>query len=191
MVVAQLARLGGETEVRNVGDRGGRLDVEALRPLVLVLVLELELELLVLEVGEAELGGGRRVAETPGRAPCQLDVLAVVVLVVALLTVAVHRHNIGEDHSGAVVLVSVDKDTQTLESIGAAKDRAAGGALLGDPHGKSVAIELVLAGDLELDFNLPVRRRQGHAREHPSGLRRAVGGKSDVATPCQPIVLAL
>ena len=57
VVVAELTRLGGETKVSNVGDRGGRVQVKALLPLVLVLILELELELLVLEIGEAQLGG--------------------------------------------------------------------------------------------------------------------------------------
>ena len=123
-------------------------------------------------------------SDAPGRASSQLHILAVVVLVVALLAIAVHRHNIGEHHSGAVVLVCVDKDTQTLKSIRAAKDRTAGGALLGNPHSKSIAIQLVLSRNLKLDFDFPVGRRQGYAREHPSGLRRAVGGKADVAAPC-------
>lgn len=41
VVVAQLARLGAEAQVRNVGDLGRRVHVEAQLPVVLVLVLQL------------------------------------------------------------------------------------------------------------------------------------------------------
>ena len=181
VVVAELARLGTEAEIRNVGNRRRALDVEAVDPLVLVLVLQVQLEVLVLEVREAHLGRDAGMADAAGRAASELAVLAVVVLVVRLLAVAVHRHDVGEHDSRSVVLVRVDKDAQAVKVVDAAKDGAKLAALLGNPHGEAVAKELVLSGDLELDFNLPVRGRQGNARKEPSCLRGSIGCKTNVA----------
>lgn len=158
VVVAQLAGLGAEAQVGNVGDRRGVVHLEAHQPVAHGLVLELELEALVLEVGQSHLGGDARVAETSGRAASQLRLLAVVVLVVGLLSVSKHGHDIGEDDAGAVVLVRVDENAQALELVGVAKDRSELASLLGDPHGEAIAIQLVLAMDLELDLDFPVGR---------------------------------
>lgn len=67
MVVAELTRLGRETQVCNGGDgnvRVGGGQLETIGPRVLGLVLQVQTEGLVLEVGEAELGGDRCIAET-------------------------------------------------------------------------------------------------------------------------------
>lgn len=69
MVVAQLAGLGGETQVSDGGDGDvGLVCVkgEAVDPRVLGLVLEVQGEGLVLEVGQAQLGRDRSAAETTG-----------------------------------------------------------------------------------------------------------------------------
>lgn len=181
VVVAQLARLGAEAQVRNVGQLRRAVHVEARLPFVLVLVLQLQLQVLVLEVRQAHLGGHRRVADAARRAARQLRVLAVVVLVVVLVAVAVHRHDVGEHHARAVVLVRVDKDAQAVEAVTAAKDGPHLTALAGDPHGEAVAEQLVLARDPELDLDLPVGGRQRHAGEEPAALRGSVRGKTDVA----------
>jgi hypothetical protein len=125
-------------------------------PVILVLVLKLELELLVLEVRQAELGRRVRVANAPRRAACQLRVFAIVALVVGGLSVPKHGHDVGEHNTWSVVLVRVDKDAQALKVIRVAEDIALLAALAGHPHGEAIAIQLVFARDLELDFNLPV-----------------------------------
>lgn len=181
MVVAELSGLGTEANVGNVGDGGRVVDVEALGPVVLVLVLELQLELLVLEVREAQLSVNIGVADSTSRAAGELAVLAVVALVVRLVAVAVHGHDVREDNARAVVLVSIDKDAQSLEAVGASKDIALLAALSCDPHGEAVAIELVFARDFKFNFNLPVCCRQWDAGEEPTGLRRAVRRKTDIS----------
>ena len=63
VVIGELARLGGETDVGN----GWDLEVwnfEALGPLVFSLVLQVEFEGFILEVGEPGLGGDLGVADT-------------------------------------------------------------------------------------------------------------------------------
>lgn len=170
VIVAKLARLSTEAEIRNVGNRRRTVDVEAVDPLILVLVLQVQLEVLVLEVREAHLGRDARMADAASRTASELAVLAVVVLVVRLLAVAVHRHDVGKHDARSVVLVRVDKDAQAFKVVDAAKDGAHLPALLGKPHGEAVAKELVFARNLKLDFNLPVCGRQWNARKEPSCL---------------------
>ena len=83
--------------------------------------------------------------------------LAIVVLVVLGLAVTVHGHDVREHCAGAVVLVGVDEDTEALEVVGVAKDRSWLRALLGEPHGKAVAVEVALTMDLELESDLLAR----------------------------------
>ncbi len=90
----------------------------------------------------------------PYRAACHLVRLAIVVLVVWRLAVAVHGHDVGEDGARAVVLVGVDEDTEALELVSVAKDRPWLRALLGEPNGEAVAVEVALAMDLELNRDL-------------------------------------
>jgi hypothetical protein len=174
VVVVELTRFGGETEV---GDRRDLevFDLETSGPFALCLVGELEFEGLFGEVGEAGFGGDLGVADAAGlmgisvrisdghvrghqestyRAAGELVGLAVVVLVVSSLTVAVHGHDVRKDGARAVVLVRIEKDTEALEFVGGAKDIALEGALLGEPQRKAIAVQVALAGDLKLYFNL-------------------------------------
>jgi hypothetical protein len=80
--------------------------------------------------------------------------LAVIVLIIGGLSVATHSHDVGEHGAGAVVLVCVEEDTKTLEFVRVAEDVAWLRALLGEPHGEAVAIEIPLAMDLKLEKNL-------------------------------------
>lgn len=75
-------------------------------------------------------------------------------LIVGSLSITHHGHDVGERHSRAIILVSVDKDPEALESIGRAEDRALGGALLGEPHCKAIAVQVALAVNFEFQLNL-------------------------------------
>lgn len=119
-------------------------------------------------------------------------------LVVGSLAVAHHGHDVGKRSAGTVVLVRIEEDTQTLEVVRRTEDRTLSGALLGEPHGETIAVQV--AGPFDLEFNLdlniyqnhpnpresastnlPVRRGQRHTGEDPSLLRRAIGRKTDVS----------
>lgn len=163
MVVAQLASLSAESEIGNVGDRRRVVHLKAHHPVADGLVLELELERLILEVGQSHLGGDGRVTKASGRAAGQLRLLAIVVLVVARLSVSKHGHDIGEDNTRSVVLVCVDKDAQAFEFIRMAKDGTELASLLRDPHGEAIAVELVLAVDLEFNLDFPVGSCKRHS----------------------------
>lgn len=80
--------------------------------------------------------------------------LAVIVLIIGGLSVAAHGHNVGEHGAGAVVLVCVKEDTKTFELVRMAEDVAWLCALLGEPHGKAVAVEASLSMDLKLEEDL-------------------------------------
>lgn len=130
---------------------------------------------MVLEVGEAGFGGDLGVADTAGlcdvnprstveegkrrthTTPGNLIRLAVIVLVIRRLPIAAHSHDIGKDGAGPVVLVRIEEDAETLEVVCGTEDRSGGSALLGEPHGHAVAVEVALAVDLELDQNLVSR----------------------------------
>ena len=135
--------------------------------------MEFELEELVLEVGQARFGGDLGVADSAGldnvmlvvqipvlegtktyRAAGDLVCLAVDVLVVLGLAITVHGHDVWEHGARAVVLVCVNEDTEALEVVGVTKDGSWLRALLGEPHGEAVAVEIALAMDLEFDRNL-------------------------------------
>ena len=88
------------------------------------------------------------------RASSKFVRLAVVVLVIGRVAVAVHGHDVGEHGARAVVLVRIDEQTEALELVGVAKDRPRLRALLGEPHGKAIAVEVALAVDLEFDNDL-------------------------------------
>jgi hypothetical protein len=169
VVVGKLAGFGGEAEVCDGWDFEVG-DVEALRPVTFRLVLHLELEGLVLEVGE--LGDGRYLGITNAtslrllalrivfgmcmayRAPSDLVRLAVVVLIIDGRSVAIHSHDVREDGAWSVVLIRVEEDTESLELVCVTEDIARLRALLGEPHSEAVAIQVALAGDLELELNL-------------------------------------
>jgi hypothetical protein len=91
---------------------------------------------------------------TAYRATSDFVRLAVVVLIIHGRPIAIHSHDIGENSSWSVVLIRVEEETESLELVGVAKDIARLCALLGEPHGEAVAIEIALAMDLELEFDL-------------------------------------
>ena len=182
VVVTELASLGAEAKVGNRGDGRGLGRLEAQGPLVFRLVLQLQLQLLVLEVGQLELRRDAGVSDATGRAAGKFLFLSIVVLVVARLAISKHSHDVGENNTGAVVLVGVDKQTKTLEVVGVPEDRAHLAAVLCEPHGESIAVELVLSVNLELDFDFPVRGRQGYAGEQPAVLRGTVRDQADVSS---------
>ena len=180
VVVAELARLGRESEVGHGRDRGRLVGLEAEDPLALVLVLQLELQVLVLEVRQLELGRHVGVPDAASRAAGELLVLAIRVLVVRGPAVAHHGHDVGEDDAGPVVLVRVEEDAEALESVLVAENGSFPPALLGEPHGESIAVQLVLSVDLELDLDFPVGCCQGHLGPKAAHLRRPVGCETDV-----------
>lgn len=91
---------------------------------------------------------------TAYRTSSDLIGLAVIVLIIGGLSVAAHGHDVGEHGAWAVVLVCVEEETEALELVRVAEDVAWLGALLGEPHGKTVTVEVALAGDFELEYNL-------------------------------------
>lgn len=70
--------------------------------------------------------------------------------------VSYHGHYVGKYDAGSLVFVCIDKNTEAFEVVGGAEDRARGSALFGKPDGHAVAVEVALAVDLELHFNLLV-----------------------------------
>jgi hypothetical protein len=80
--------------------------------------------------------------------------LAIVCLVVAGFAVAHHGHDVGEGCARAVVLVCVEENSQTLKVIRRAKNGALCRALLGEPHGEAIAVQVSLSVDLEFKFDL-------------------------------------
>ena len=101
-------------------------------------------------------------------------------LVVGSVAVAEHSHDIREHNTRSVVLVRVEKDTQTLEFVLVAKDRTLLCSIGRHPHGETVTEEVALAIDVKLDLDLPVGGGQGNARVDPAGLRRTVGAETNV-----------
>lgn len=121
MVIAQLTGLGGETQVRDRGNGNVgilRVEGEAVSPGILSLILQVQRQRLVLEISKAELGRDGGIAEATSRAASQFVGLAVVGLVVGCRAIAHHGHDVGERHAGAVVLVCIDEDAETLEAVG-------------------------------------------------------------------------
>ena len=82
--------------------------------------------------------------------------LAVAILIVGCAAVAVHGHDVGEDGAGSVVLVCVEEDAESLELVSVAKDVAGLCALLGEPHGKAITIQVALTVYLKLKVDLVV-----------------------------------
>ena len=75
-------------------------------------------------------------------------------LIIGGLPIAHHRHDVRERHSGAVILIGVKEDTETLEFVRRTEDRALRGTLLGKPERKSITMQVAGAVDLELELNL-------------------------------------
>lgn len=79
-------------------------------------------------------------AGDPYRATGKFIGLAVMCLVVAGLSVAHHGHDVRERGSGAVVLVRVEEDTQSLEVVSRSEDGTLRRALLGQPHSEPITV---------------------------------------------------
>lgn len=75
-------------------------------------------------------------------------------LVVCGLPITHHGHDVRERNSGAIVLVSVEENTETFESIGRAEDRTLRGAFLGEPERKAISVQVAGAVDLKFELNL-------------------------------------
>lgn len=120
------------------------------------------------------------------RAASNLVLLSVMIFVVFDRGIPHHGHDVWEHHPWSLVLVRVDEDSETLEIVGRAKDRSGGGSLFGEPDGHSIAVEVTLAVDLELDFNLhsnePMIRGAWEERALTSQLV-AVSGKREKSQP--------
>ena len=154
MIIAQFSRLRTKAQICHRWYTRGLECLKTEFPLIFLLVLELELECLVLEIGQSGFGGDVGVAKASGGTAHEFILFAVVVFIVSSVSIADHGHYVGEDGAGAVVLVSVKEDTETLEFVDRAEDVALGGALFGYPHGEAVAMKVTLAVDLEFDFDL-------------------------------------
>jgi hypothetical protein len=106
--------------------------------------------------------------------------LAVVGLVIGSVAITQHSHDIRKHNTRSVILVRIEKDTQTLEFVLVAKHGTLLCSVGGHPHGEPITEKVALAIDVEFNLNLPVRGGQRHARVDPAGLRRAVGAEADV-----------
>lgn len=92
-------------------------------------------------------------------------------LVVRGLAVTHHGHNIWKRHAGTVVLVGIEENTQTLELVRGSKHGALGTALLGEPEGETITMQVTAAMDLELELNLEacelhISKLQGLPQSH-------------------------
>ena len=88
------------------------------------------------------------------RAACKLVFLAVVRLVVICFTITYHSHDIREDRTRTIVLVRVEEDPQTFELVFESEHRPFCSSLFREPHGETIAIEIPISCDFELEFNL-------------------------------------
>jgi hypothetical protein len=122
-------------------------------------------------------------------------------LVVRGFPITHHGHDVGERHAGAVVLIGVEEDTETLEFVCRTEDRALCGALLGEPKRKPITVQIAIAVDLELELDLaskfvsflrmipprglcvylPIGRSQRHAGGDPSLLRWPVSREANIS----------
>lgn len=88
------------------------------------------------------------------RASGNLVGLAIVVFVVGCVSITAHCHDVREHSAGTVVLVGIEEKTEALKLVRMAEHVSWRCALLGEPHGKAVAVEVSLSVDLELECDL-------------------------------------
>ena len=84
-------------------------------------------------------------------------------LVIGSVAITKHSHNIREHNTRSVVLVRVEKDTQSLELVLVSKHRTLLCSIGGHPHGKTVTEEVALAIDVEFNLDFPVGGGQGYS----------------------------
>lgn len=75
-------------------------------------------------------------------------------MIVARLAVSQHGHNVRKRCPRAIVLVGINENPKALESICGPEDGALDTALLRQPNSHTIAVEVVGAMDLKLDFHL-------------------------------------
>lgn len=103
-------------------------------------------------------------------------------MVIIRSAVAQHGRDVRENDTGAVVLVSIKKETKAFELVNGAEDGALESALFGYPHSHAVAEEVVGAMDLVFPFDFPVGSGQGKARPEPAGGALVIfGGETNVS----------
>ena len=76
------------------------------------------------------------------------------ILIVAYGGVTHHGHDIREYDARSVVFIGVDEDAKAVEFVYGAEDGTGGGALLGEPDGHAVAVEVSRTVNFELNFDL-------------------------------------
>jgi hypothetical protein len=149
MIITQLPRLPTKPQIRHRRNRRRFIRLKAQLLLFLILILQLQLQTLILEIRQFRLRSHIRIPNSSRRAAHEF-----VVFVVGFLPVADHGHDVREDGAGLVVLVGVEEDSETFQTVGAAEDVAACCALLGEPHCEAVAVEGAGAVDFEFEFDL-------------------------------------
>lgn len=75
-------------------------------------------------------------------------------LIVARLPITHHGHNKRERSTGTVVLIRIEENPKTIEVVCRAKDRSLCCALLGEPQGESITVQVTISVDTEFKFNL-------------------------------------
>lgn len=75
-------------------------------------------------------------------------------LVVRRLAVTHHGHDIWERSTRAVVFVRVEENSQAFKVVCRPKDGTLGCALLGEPQGEAISVQVAGAMDLEFNFDL-------------------------------------
>ena len=88
------------------------------------------------------------------RAACQFILFPIRILVVGCLAISQHCHYVGELRARTVVLVGIEEDPETFKVVHRAEDGASQRTLFGNPYCHAIAMEVALAFNLELDFQL-------------------------------------
>ena len=88
------------------------------------------------------------------RTPSDLIGLSIVLLVVGCISITAHGHDVRKYSAWSIVLVGVEEKTEALELVCMTEDISGLRALLGEPHGKAVAVEISLSMDLKLECDL-------------------------------------
>lgn len=109
-------------------------------------------------------------------------------MIVLGISISKHGHDVREDDTGSVILISVEEDAESFELVHGTEYRTGGGAVLGDPEGKTVAVQVTVAMYAEFKFDFPVCGGQWETGPEPAGLMLTVGRYSDVPVLQQHLV---
>lgn len=120
------------------------------------------------------------------RAAGNLILLPIMIFVVFDRGITHHGHDVWKHHPWSLVFVRIYEDSKTFKVVGRPEDRPGCCSLFSEPDGHSIAVEITLAVDLELDFNLhsnePRIRAAWEERVSTSQLV-AVSGKREKSQP--------